>query len=863
LNFQLIDVGIQNKLLHSLFRRIAMRLATRALLSALTIFVLTAALSAQTLRSPQDPRNQAPTVGTGGPVGGPTGLFTVYDGDTIRKGEFTFSVAYSNYDRDPGNVDIVDTPLSFNVGLNDHVELFFKTNGYRGVKVNNPQNLSSFYLPNSQLFFGSALRCSGAAIIQAPERVSGSTQLTGFSPLFRPAGPPCNVGGQGFAQFPFIGATGPNFGLTGNAIAPPFVSRIGTPFGGNGSFGGASNFPGMGSAVGGILPGIVLATTVLPATALTLPTTVPLTFTVAPSYLPDAPFINRLYGESSFTDMVVGAKIRLASPNDALGWGFIPFYRWYPDKANDFQGFNQLQRGASPGGDIGDFGLIGFIDGRLSQHVNVAANIGYILNSNPKSDAMGGAVLLDRPDEFLAGVGLDYSVNKHFQLIGEARSTMYSGGRTPNAFNNNPVDAIGGIRIYPARWWGIGVAYRRHMNQQDSSHFNDADANTQINNLSGIFVPGRGVVIVPGTTRPATTGGRPIGFNFSDDPNGFIFQLWAGHRNPRTVPVINGGPTVTASSSSASIMLPCAEGPSVDSCTPSASMSVELTADGRDPDNDTLLYTWSVTGGKLSGEGRAVSWDLSGAQPGTYTASVEVNDGNAHTASGSTTVTIGTCGCKPPPCPTISVSCPSDVDQGSPITFNASGADNVTYNWSVSAGTISSGQGTSSITVSTEGLGGQTVTATVEVGGLDPSCSRTASCTTGIRPAPKTPVKFDEYGDIKFNDEKARLDNYAIQLQNDPTAQGQILAYGSCAGEAQARADRAKDYLVNTRGIDAGRLTAVDGGCRSEGLLVQLWIVPTGATAPAASDANLSPCPECKKKATPRRRARRGRGMDE
>ncbi|HEV7743759.1 MAG TPA: hypothetical protein VGO56_02075, partial [Pyrinomonadaceae bacterium] len=512
-----------------------MRLATRALLSALTIFVLTAAVSAQTLRSPQDPRNQAPTVGTGGPVGGPTGLFTVYDGDTIRKGEFTFSVAYSNYDRDPGNVDIVDTPLSFNVGLNDHVELFFKTNGYRGMKVNNPQNLSSFYLPNSQLFFGSTLRCSGAAIIQQPERVSGSTLLSGFSPVFRPAGPPCNVGGQGFVQFPFIGGVGPNFGLTGNAIAPPYVSRIGTPFGGNGSFGGASNFPGMGSPVGSILPGIVLATAVLPCTALTgncrppanaspqSQLLIPTTFTIAPSYLPDAPFINRLYGESSFTDYVVGAKIRLASPNDALGWGFIPFYRWYPDKANDFQGFNQMQRGAGPGGDIGDFGLIGFIDGRLSQHVNVAANVGYILNSNPKSDAMGGAVLLDRPDEFLSGVGVDYSVNKHFQLIGEARSTIYSGGRTPNAFNNNPVDAIGGIRIYPARWWGIGVAYRRHMNQQDEGHFNLADSNTQAANLSGVFVPGRGVVIVPGTTVPATNGGRPNGFNFSDDPNGFIF----------------------------------------------------------------------------------------------------------------------------------------------------------------------------------------------------------------------------------------------------------------------------------------------------------------------------------------------------
>jgi len=89
-------------------------------------------------------------------------------------------------------------------------------------------------------------------------------------------------------------------------------------------------------------------------------------------------------------------------------------------------------------------------------------------------------------------------------------------------------------------------------------------------------------------------------------------------------------------------------------------------------------------------------------------------------------------------------------------------------------------------------------------------------------------------------------------------------AYGSCAGEAEARAQRAKDYLVNTRGIDAGRLVTVDGGCRSD-LSVELWIVPTGATAPAASTDNIiSPCPECKK-AAPRRkpRSRRGGRMDE
>src|SRR5258705_10595666 len=124
---------------------------------------------------------------------------------------------------------------------------------------------------------------------------------------------------------------------------------------------------------------------------------------------------------------------------------------------------------------------------------------------------------------------------------------------------------------------------------------------------------------------------------------------------------------------------------------------------------------------------------------------------------------------------------------------------NVTYNWSVSAGTISGGQGTSSITVDTAGLGGQTVTATVELGGLDPSCSRTASCTTSVK-APNPPaVKFAEHGNIKFNDEKARLDNYAIQLQNHPDSQGYIIAYGSCEGDPQAPPDPAKDCLCTTR----------------------------------------------------------------
>ena len=841
-----------------------MRLATRALIAALVSLVLCAAVSAQTLRSPNDPRNQSPSVGTGGPEGGPTGLFTIYDGSTIRKGEFTFSIAYSNFDRDPGNVDIVDVPLSFNVGINDHIEVWFKTNGYRGIKVNNPQNLSSFYLPNSQLFCGATL-CSPPAIILAPSGPNVGTLAN--TALFRP------LNNQPFVQFPFTGGSagtfrqGPGQGQFG---FPGFNAQLGPPVvqPNSGNFGPADNFPGIGSPVGGLLPGVVLATTTLPATALTLPITVPLTFTVEPAYLPDAPFVNRLYGESNFNSMVFGAKIRFTGPNNPLGVGLIPFYRWWMDKGNDFSGFNQMQRGAGPGGDIGDFGLIGFVDGRLSKHVNVSANGGYILNSNPKG--LGGDfVLLDRPDELLAGVGFDFPVNKHFQPIAEVRSTTYVGGHTPNAFGNNPVDVIGGVKIYPRRWFGFGFAYRRHLNQQDQDHFNPADFNVPIQQVTNVNVIGRGLVVVPGTSRPVTSQGFPLGFVFSDDPNGYIFQFWAGRRNARIPPHINAVPVVSSVSGSlTAITRPCPPGTSSTSCTPSDS-TVQLTANASDADNDTLLYTWSVTGGRLTGEGRTVSWDLTGVANGSYTATVEVNDGNGGKANGSATITVADCtGCvpPPPPCPTISVSCPSEVDTGQPITFTASVAGSlpsgvtVTYNWSVSAGTISSGQGTSSITVDTAGLGGQSVTATVNVGGLDPSCSATASCTTGIKPAPVPPSKFDEYGNIRFNDEKARLDNYAIQLQNAPGSTAMIIVYGSCAGEAQQRGDRAKDYLVNTRGIEAGRITVVDGGCRSD-LTVQLWIVPQGSTAPTPDTTNaVSPCPECKKRA-PRRR--RGRGDDE
>jgi len=850
-----------------------MRFANRVLLCALAIFVLAGIALGQTPRGEGDPRNLSPSVGTGGSEGGPTGLFTIYDGQTLRKGEFTFGFAYSNFDRDPGNVDITDWIATFNVGLNDHLELFYKTNAYRGIKVNNPQNLSSFYLPNTQGYFSSTLLGSGPAIILAPSGPNVGT-LAGtavFRPPFCPACAPTGAlatyysSGQPFVGFPFTGSLGPNFGVGPGARGtlfgfPGFSVTLGPPTTVGNRFGAADRFPGVGSPVGSILPGIVLATTTLPTTALTLPIIVPVTYTTAPSYLPDAPFVSRLYGESSFNNSVVGAKWRLTGPRNPFGFGFIPFYRWYSDKAKDATGFNQLQRGSGPGANFGDFGLVMFADARLSRSVNVSANLGYILNSNPKSN---GSTLLDRPDEVIGGVGVDFPINKWFQGIGEVRSTQYVGGHTPNAFNNNPVEFLVGAKIYPARWWGIGAWYRRQLNQQTLSNFKTVDATTAIQQITNVNVPGRGIVVVPGTSVVSTSAGVPLGFLPSSDPNGFGAQLWVGHRNKREPAVLPNQPPVISSfaASRTTVTLPCPPGQTSGTCPTTADASLGLTTTASDPDGDTLLYSYTVTGGRVTGEGANVTWDLSGVNPGTYTATVEVDDGCGCITSSQTTVTVANCSdcvTPPVPCPTVNVSCPDTADPG-PITFTANvsgGPGTQTYSWSVSAGTITGGQNTSSITVNASA--GQSITATVELGGLDPNCPKTFSCTTNIKPPPAVCRKFDEYGNIRFNDEKARLDNYAIQLQNEPTAQGYIIGYGSCDAEGLTRANRAKDYLVNTRGIDAGRITVIDGGCMAE-LKVELWVCPSGATPPAAStEGAVSPCPECKKKPTTRRPRRRG-----
>ncbi len=804
-----------------------MKLANKAFVIALFMLSLVFSMTAQTLRSTLDPRNIAPTVGTGGPPGGPTGLFTIYDGQTLRKGEFTFSAAYSNYDRDPGDVDITEVPVSFQVGLSDHVELFFNTDAYRAIKVNSPRNLSGFYLPNS------VFANQGAIVL-------GSGQFAGRS-LFRPSQP--------FVQFPFIGGNTSSFigSRSGfSAIPVPGVS--------NGN--GASNFPGLGSVFGSILPGIVLQTNTVVVNNPNNPVTNPTIFTTAPSYLPDAPFINRRYAESSFNTFTVGGKIRFTGPNNPYGIGIIPFYRFYHDSADDRGGFNQLQRGASPGGGgpnpfsssggRGDFGAVLFGDARLRKYINVSANIGYIYNSSVKGD-LGGSddlTLLDRPDEVLAGVGVDFPVNRYFQPILEFRSTQYVGGRTPNAFENSPLDGLAGTRIYPARWMSIGLAYRYHFNSQDSDSF-DGDAFT----TSSRIVSG-GSATTNGTTRTNGFTGVPAGFRTSTDPHGFIVQLTAGRRNARTTgQVTNGFANVTnVELSETRVTIPCAAGTrAAEGSNCSDDMSVNVTTTAIDPENDVLTYSYTVSGGRVTGQGANVQWDLSGTAPGTYTITAGVDDGCGVCGKTQTkTITVENCNCVAIcECPTISVTGPgATVNPGETMTFtaNTSGGNvtDVTYAWTVTQGEIISGQNTPTITVqTTAAMEGGNITATVTTSSVTCTiCTGTASETGNMASRPK-PEERDRFGAVPNDEVKARVDNFYSILNSDPNVTGTIIIYGTdkeiTKREKQIRA------AIAFRKYDISRVTIIRGGDRGTGVETVFYTVPAGATPPTPETSSTPP----------------------
>src|SRR5215212_7109840 len=297
---------------------------------------------------------------------------------------------------------------------------------------------------------------------------------------------------------------------------------------------------------------------------------------------------------------------------------------------------------------------------------------------------------------------------------------------------------------------------------------------------------------------------------------------------------------VSAASAPLSLSL-TSDANSVRACDNSGAPQVQLTAKAVSPSNNPIKYKWTTNEGTIIGEGPVVTWNLAGLKPGYHKASLDIqsvgSEGSCQAFS-SVSVLVNPCAAVQPVCPAVEIVCPTQIAMDQPLTFSSRLAGGVpatatpVYNWSVSAGTIIEGQGTSTIKVDTTGLSGQTVTAMLSVGGYTLECA--ADCAVSI-PLPKlNSRRFDEFPDISRNDEKARLDNFGIELQNDPTSIGYVIVYpgrASKRAEVQDHFGSVVDYLVNSRGMDASRIKTIEGPKRDH-LFVELWITPRGATPP-------------------------------
>lgn len=194
----------------------------------------------------------------------------------------------------------------------------------------------------------------------------------------------------------------------------------------------------------------------------------------------------------------------------------------------------------------------------------------------------GGPVeTLNLSDQMHVGVGLLMFPTKRFQIISEYSAVIFIGGNgIPNTTfgARDPVDNVTGLRVYLAKQFALDAGYRYNLNL--TNHL---------------------------------------------DRNGFVIKLSAA-RWPEK-PSLPDALSSLCSVDKAAIV----EG---------SDEALQATANARDAFGHPLSYTWTASGGAITGTGPVARWDSTGVAAGTYALSVHVDDGTGRTTACSATVTV-------------------------------------------------------------------------------------------------------------------------------------------------------------------------------------------------------------------------------
>ena len=752
-------------------------------------------------------RQKAPTV-----LGG-TGLFNTFSTRTLCKGEFNFGLFWNNYSRDPGDLSINQVPFNFTVGITNRWELWINWNTWTNTTSRQPFLLSGYQLSASR-FFGNP---------------------------FVLLGPP--VGGQdkSAAFFPGTGA------FVGGIL--PALGRFGTPIG----------FPTSAFSPAG--PGGKLVRGVGPAIAINLP-----------SYYPELPFFgeldfqgfdgsgNAVFGarESSngSGDVTIGTKFNLIDPNSHWFSMALGGYLKIPVSSSD----GARARGRTSGEyEFGPILMFGQESG--GKRFRLYENIGYIRTTDPSESDVK---ILDLPDKLLLNAGMSVALNSHVEFLAEVAHTSFVSHSTPNLLpflgdKLDPTDLNLGLRFFFKNGAiSFGGGYRRNLNNTDDVTLPVFVAGTTFIK-SRVISPQFFVINPLFSTTPQTFS--------SEGGNGFVGYFSVGRRRACPLPP---APTCVLAASATTVN----KGERL-------SLTTTPTTPGYEASVVTYEYRWVVTDAQgrpvtVSGTGTSVDVATASLACGRYSVTTTVTATVPAVDCPSDCVTTGQTTCTTgfeitePPCPTVTCdirASATSVEVAQRVTFSATatGADGATFTWSTTGGTLSSTTG-AEVTLDTTGMSAGSVTVSVNVGTTRTRCDQPCpggSCSTSVTVTstvpPPAPQPLSPCGPIFFpfnsarinNEHKACLDEIALRMQQDPRASLVVDGHRDSServGISLTRANNARDYLVNEKGVDTARITVRnfgdtcphDSGDPNLNRRVEFWIVP--ADGNAADIAGLKKC---------------------
>jgi outer membrane protein OmpA-like peptidoglycan-associated protein len=475
-----------------------------------------------------------------------------------------------------------------------------------------------------------------------------------------------------------------------------------------------------------------------------------------------------------------------------IGFKIGPFSEWRGDWLslairNDLfiptqRSFSDLLDNTTQTGQLGWQGSVAVSRTWWKDRIVSSSNLSYRITRDPRANRVR---MFEQADVLRLGGGTIFLPKHRIQPMTETVFNIYLGPATQNTTfgARDPMDSVWGVRLYPWANFAIDVGYRRTGNLKEHG-----------------------------------------------DKNGFVIKMGTVYWHEKPKPV-NRQPMASCSAEKASVYAESGD-------------AVGVRVMASDPDNDSLSYSWTASGGAVEGSGPAVRWNSAGTRTGTYTVTANVSDGKGGTASCAVDIKVDP---RPNRAPTMSCS----VDRSSVltgervrVTASAADADNdpLTYSWRTNGGQII-GSG-ASVQLDTTGLsaGRYTVTGRVEDGR-----GGAADCSTALEVrVPPPPPQAMKLSECFFRAASARVDNVckrvmddvALRMQNDPKAKVAIIGYADPKERqpeklAMDRADAAKKYLVS-KGIADSRIdTRVAGGqagADKQNRRVDVIWVPEGAT---------------------------------